>query len=151
MRPPPLYLFYFLAFHRCSEPCNIARPVTLPRRCVQRARPTPRYHDDPPVTLELRHVKTRGATNNERPTLTRLFQGPGVRSAFINPVSQASRRSHLARVAPGNTMMIRALMIPEICRQVVTGMSAALKKAVEALLRPHRGSGVLSCTGPRHY
>lgn len=45
-------------------------------------------------------------------------------------LSQALRSTCLAGGAPG-TMMIRALLAQGLCRQVATGISAALKKAIE--------------------
>ena len=130
--PPPLYPFYFLTFHGygCSEQSSIAQPVALSRSSVQRARPTPNIMMTLLEILLLRHVKTIGATNDKGPTLTHLCQGSGVRYAFIDPVSQALRNSHIAGGPTGSTMT-SWLLVQEICRQVdwYNISSVAMKKA----------------------
>ena len=119
-RPPPLYLFYLPRMSIILQHRTTCGP---PSKLRSTAWPTPNIMITLLEPWSSDMSKPAVPTNDESPTLTCLRQGTGV---FIDPVSQALRSSRLAGGAPGSTMVIKALLIQELCRQVATGISAAL-------------------------
>lgn len=140
MRPrrlPPLYLLYFLTFHdrtiqifSCKQKpasksneiiSRIRWPLTrnpssfaaLPPRS---ARPTPKYSDGPPWDPRALTHQNQQRSQHRKPHTHASMPGPRGKVRF--------HRSNIPGVEKltfsGSTMLIWALLVHELCRQVAT-------------------------------
>ncbi|KAH9998223.1 hypothetical protein BJV77DRAFT_980731 [Russula vinacea] len=121
----PFILSIFLPSTDFQNTSSIARSVTL-KAAFNGLGPCPNIAMTP---LGPRSFVVSKSAVQPTPKAT---PGPRGKERFhrSSNLSQALRSTCLAGGAPG-TVMIRALLAQGLCRQVATGISAALKKAIE--------------------